>query len=275
MNSWLKCGVLCCAVLSSSPLSAATGGVGLTFEEWVEEFRREAVDNGISAQSLDRAFQSLRLEPAVITMDRKQPEFRRDFQSYIDNAINTLRIKKAQKLMNEHADLLKQIEQKYKVPANYLLAFWGMETNFGTAKGTYPTINVLATLAYDTRRPAFFRSELMHGVYLIQDGIPVDKMTGSWAGAVGNFQFMPSTFRHFGIDYDSDGQVDLWNAASRLKNGCHCLCCLLKFCPQGSLTIAIISPLFQSLCQYLHIGFQVIQNRIILNIEFRADFGIL
>ncbi len=214
MNSWLKCGVFCCAVLGSSPLSAATGGVGLTFEEWVEEFRREAVNNGISAQSLDRAFQFLRLEPGVITMDRKQPEFRRDFQSYIDNAINVPRIKKAQKLMNEHADLLKQIEQKYRVPANYLLAFWGMETNFGTVKGTYPTINVLATLAYDTRRPAFFRSELMHGVHLIQDGLPVDKMTGSWAGAVGNFQFMPSTFRHFGTDYDGDGQVDLWNSLS-------------------------------------------------------------
>ncbi len=212
MNSWLKCGMLCCVVLFSSPSSATTGGVGLTFDEWVEEFRREAVDNGISAQSLDRAFQSLRLEPSVIAKDRKQPEFRKDFQSYIDNAINKLRIKKAQKLMREHAGLLKQIEQKYRVPANYLLAFWGMETNFGTAKGAYPTINVLATLAYDTRRPVFFRSELMHGVRLIQDGLPTEKMIGSWAGAVGNFQFMPSTFRHFGTDHDGDGQIDLWNS---------------------------------------------------------------
>lgn len=212
MNSWLKFGLLCCAVFSASPLSATTNGVGLTFDEWVEEFRREAVNNGISAQSLDRAFQSLRLEPSVITKDRKQPEFRRDFQSYIDNAINALRIKKAQKLMREHADLFNQIEQKYGVPANYLLAFWGMETNFGTAKGTYPTINVLATLAYDTRRPAFFRSELMHGVYLIQNGLPAEKMIGSWAGAVGNFQFMPSTLRNFGIDHDGDGHVDLWNS---------------------------------------------------------------
>lgn len=212
MNSWLKCGILCCFVLSSSPVCAAKSGVGLTFEEWVEEFRREAVDNGISAQSLDRAFQSLQLEPAVIKLDRKQPEFRRDFQSYIDNAINNLRIKKAQKLMIEYADLLNEIEREYKVPANYLLAFWGMETNFGSVKGSYSTISALATLAYDTRRPAFFRSELMHGVHLIQDGLPVDKMKGSWAGAVGNFQFMPSTFRHFGIDYDKDGQIDLWNS---------------------------------------------------------------
>ena len=211
MNPWVKYSIFCCVVLSSSPLSAANN-VGLTFEEWIEEFRREAVENGISAQSLDRAFQSLRLEPAAITMDRKQPEFRQDFQSYIDNAINALRIRRAQRLMKQHADLLKEIEEKYKVPANYLLAFWGMETDFGTAKGTYPTINVLATLAYDTRRPAFFRSELMHGVHMVQDGLPVDKMTGSWAGAVGNFQFMPSTFRHFGIDYDGDGLVDLWNS---------------------------------------------------------------
>lgn len=212
MNLWLKYGVMCCAFLSSSPLSAATGGMGLTFEEWVEEFRREAVENGISAQSLDTAFQSLQLRPEVISLDRKQPEFRRDFQSYMDSAINAQRIRKAKKLLEEHAALFKEIEKKYKVPAHYLLAFWGMETNFGASKGTHPTLNVLATLAYDTRRPFFFRSELMHGVRLVQDGMPVEKMQGSWAGAVGNFQFMPSTLRRFGVDYDNDGQIDLWDS---------------------------------------------------------------
>ena len=212
MNLLLKYGVICYAFLSSSSLLADTGGVGLTFDEWVEEFRREAVDEGVSAQSLDLAFQSLQLRPEVVSLDRKQPEFRRDFQSYLDNAVNENRIKKAQKLFKEHEELFKEIERKYGVPANYLLAFWGMETNFGATKGEHPILNVLATLAYDTRRPSFFRSELLHGVRLVQDGLPVEKMNGSWAGAMGNFQFMPSTLRHFGVDYDNDGQTDLWDS---------------------------------------------------------------
>ncbi len=212
MNRWLKYSLVCYAVFSFCPVLAARNEIDLPFNEWVEEFRREAVNNGVSAQSLDRAFRSLKLEPKVIAFDRKQPEFRQDFQSYMDNSINNLRIKKAQGLLKKHSSLLKEIEKKYKVPANYLMAFWGMETNFGSLKGNYPTINVLATLAYDTRRPAFFRSELMHGIKLIQEGLPVEKMKGSWAGAIGNFQFMPSTLRNFGVDYDQDGQVDLWNS---------------------------------------------------------------
>lgn len=212
MKSWLKWGVFCYTLLNAVPSQAAISGVGLTFEEWVEEFRREAVENGISAQSLDRAFQELEIQPAVIMLDRKQPEFRRDFQSYIDNAINLARIKKARTMMQTHEKLLNEIEKKYGVPANYLIAFWGMETDFGRTQGDHPTLGVLATLAYDTRRSSFFRSELMHGVRLVQDGLPTEKMTGSWAGAVGNFQFMPSTLRNFGVDYDNDGQVDLWNS---------------------------------------------------------------
>ncbi len=212
MNPWLKYGVLCYALLSTAPLMAETGGTGATFEEWLEDFRREAVDIGISAKTLDTAFRSVRIYPEVISLDRKQPEFRRDFQTYIDKAVNAQRIKQAQKLLKTHKDLFDEIEKKYRVPANYLLAFWGMETNFGAKKGSYPTIDVLATLAYDTRRSDFFRSELMHSVELVQNGLPVEKMAGSWAGAFGNFQFMPSTLQRFGVDYDRDGQVDLWDS---------------------------------------------------------------
>ncbi|MBR4127156.1 MAG: lytic murein transglycosylase [Alphaproteobacteria bacterium] len=212
MTSWLKYGAICWLFLNPASLSAMTGGEGVSFEEWMEDFRREAVDSGISAQSLDTAFRTVRLYPEVIELDRKQPEFRRDFQTYIDKSIDASRIRKAQKLLKTHKKLFAAIEKKYKVPASYLVAFWGMETNFGTRKGTFPTIDVLSTLAYDTRRPAFFRSELLYGIRLIQDGLPVEKMTGSWAGAVGNFQFMPSTLSRFGVDYDGDGQIDLWDS---------------------------------------------------------------
>lgn len=213
MKSWLKSCILGCAFLYASPVYAeAASGVGLSFEEWIEEFRREAIENEISAQALDEGFVGIELQPYVISLDRRQPELRKDFQSYMDNAINNLRIKKARNLMETHVNLLKEVSEKYGVPAHYLIAFWGMETNFGTSKGNFPTIGALATLAYDTRRPVFFRSELMHAMKMIQAGVGKDKLKGSWAGAMGNFQFMPSTYRHFGVDYDDDGYVDLWES---------------------------------------------------------------
>lgn len=190
----------------------AYGAESLSFAEWYEEFRREAVNNGVSAQTLDTAFAEQRLIPSVITRDRKQPELRKDFQTYIDNAINSLRIRKAQRMMNENKALLDGIYKKYGVPPAYLIAFWGMETDFGNSKGEYPIIGALSTLAYDTRRPDFFRSELMHAVKMVQAGISPERMKGSWAGAFGNFQFMPSTYHAFAVDRDGDGVPDLWNS---------------------------------------------------------------
>ena len=211
MSFWMKWCLVGCAVFS--PVSAvAEGGAGLSFDEWYEEFRREAVESGVSAQTLDKAFFDLKLLPAVISSDRKQPEFRKDFQSYIDNAINGLRVRKAVKLLQTHKKIFDEISLKYGVPAPYLAAFWGMETNFGTSLGRFSILNALATLAYDTRRPAFFRSELLKAVRMVQKGLPPSKMNGSWAGAMGNFQFMPSTYLEYGVDYDNDGCVDLWNS---------------------------------------------------------------
>ncbi len=211
MNSLMKWCLFGCAVFAPLPASAA-GGAGLSFDEWYEEFRREAVENGVSAQTLDSAFFDVRLLPSVISFDRKQPEFRQDFQSYIDNAINALRIRKARRMLQNHKKIFDEISAKYGVPAPYLVAFWGMETDFGNSAGRFSIINALATLAYDTRRPDFFRSELMKAIRLIQKGVPPEKMKGSWAGAMGNFQFMPSTYLEYGVDYDGDGFVDLWNS---------------------------------------------------------------
>lgn len=196
----------------SCSLPAYGGTDSLTFDEWYEEFRREAVDSGVSAQTLDIAFAEQKLIPSVITRDRKQPELRKDFQTYIDNAINVLRVRKAKRMLAENKALLDDIYKKYGVPPAYLVAFWAMETDFGNSKGDYPIIGALSTLAYDTRRPDFFRSELMHAVKMVQSGVLPDKMKGSWAGAFGNFQFMPSTYHAFAVDYDGDGIADLWNS---------------------------------------------------------------
>ena len=211
MISWLKWCIVCSAIFKAAVFPAAAE-VGMSYEEWYEEFRREAVQKGISAQVLDKAFAEIKPIPAVISSDRKQPELRKDFQSYIDNAINALRVRRAQNLIKTHQELFDSVAQKYGVPTNYLVAFWGMETDFGNSMGRYPIVGALATLAYDTRRPAFFRSELLNSMRLIQAGLAPEKMNGSWAGAMGNFQFMPSTFLEYGTDYDGDGIVDLWNS---------------------------------------------------------------
>lgn len=199
-------------LLSMACSLSAHAAENMSFAEWYEEFRREAVDNGVSAQTLDIAFAEQRLIPSVITRDRKQPELRKDFQSYIDNAINVLRIRKAAKMLADNKELLDSVYKEYGVPPAYLIAFWGMETDFGRQKGDYPVVGALSTLAYDTRRPDFFRSELMHAVKMVQAGVPPEKMKGSWAGAVGNFQFMPSTYHAFAVDRDGDGVSDLWNS---------------------------------------------------------------
>ena len=192
--------------------SATAHNAPVSFSEWYEEFRREAVDKGISAQTLDIAFAEAQILHDVISRDRKQPELRQTFQAYLDNAINAVRVKKAKEMRVLHADLLENIEKRYGVPAPYLISFWALETNFGTRKGGYRLIDSLSTLAYDTRRPAFFRQELLHAVRMVQDGISPEKMVGSWAGAFGNFQFMPSTYHFFAVDYDKDGIADLWNS---------------------------------------------------------------
>lgn len=199
-------------LLSMACSLSAHGAENMSFAEWYEEFRREAVDNGVSAQTLDIAFAEQQLIPSVITRDRKQPELRKDFQTYIDNAINVLRIRKARKMLADNEELLNAVYKEYGVPPAYLIAFWGMETDFGKRKGDYPVIGALSTLAYDTRRPDFFRSELMHAVKMVQSGVSPEKMKGSWAGAFGNFQFMPSTYHAFAVDRDGDGVPDLWNS---------------------------------------------------------------
>ncbi|MCQ2915099.1 MAG: lytic murein transglycosylase [Alphaproteobacteria bacterium] len=185
-----------------------------SFEEWVEEFRRDAVVEGLSPQLLDSILSLYHSNHTnkVINNDRNQPEAQRDFNSYINNSINTLRINKARKAKEKHFKLLNGIEKKFGVHSEILIAFWALETDFGRLKGNIPLINSLIDLAYDTRRPDFFKAELIHALKMIQSGIDRKKMVGSWAGAFGNFQFMPSTFRKYAVDYDKDGVPDLWDS---------------------------------------------------------------
>ncbi len=194
--------------LMSSPVFAENGD----FQTWLDDLRKEALEKGISVATLDTALQGLEPIERVIELDRHQPEFKLDFQTYMGKVVSDWRIQQGRKLLKEHAGLLGKVGEKYGVPPRFLVAFWGIETNFGKHLGSFPVINSLATLAYDPRRAGFFRRELLHALKIIDEGhISSTDMKGSWAGAMGQLQFMPSTFVSYAMDADGDGRKDIWH----------------------------------------------------------------
>ncbi|WP_218044174.1 lytic murein transglycosylase [Kiloniella majae] len=185
----------------------------ISFEQWLNEFKVEARGQGISEQTLTRSFKGVQPIPKIIEYDRRQPEFTRTFWSYLDRAVNTQRIKKAQQLQKTHKELLNNISNKYGVQSRFLLAFWGLESNFGQHTGGFSVIAADATLAYDTRRSDFFRTQLLEALRIIDDGhITPEKMQGSWAGAMGHLQFIPSTYNLYAVDENGDGRKDIWHS---------------------------------------------------------------
>lgn len=196
------------ALCTAFPLHAQTG-----FDDWLAAFRQEAADKGISAATLDSALTGLMPIERVVALDTRQPEFQQTFADYIGRRVTDQRVAQGRQLAQEHAALLDAVEQQYGVPKSVLLAFWGLETNYGSYMGTLNIPAALATLAYDGRRSQFFRSQLLDALRIIDEGhvLTVD-MTGSWAGAMGQMQFMPGTFRAYAVDGDGDGRIDLWQS---------------------------------------------------------------
>lgn len=183
------------------------------FSRWLQDLRSEALAEGVSARTFDRAFAGVSPIPRVIELDRRQPEFTLTFWRYFNNAISEERVRRGQQLLQEHRDLLARVEARYGVQPRYLVAFWGLETNYGDTFGNFPVIGALATLAHDTRRSDFFRGELLTALQILEAGdIEVERMEGSWAGAMGHLQFMPSTFAAYAVDADGDGRRDIWGS---------------------------------------------------------------
>ena len=183
------------------------------FVEWLEALREEARGKGISDATLDAALRGLAPVMRVIELDRRQPEFIQTFWTYLRQRVSDARIERGQALLAKHRDLLDKIHAEYGVPPRYLIAFWGLETNFGDNLGGFRVIDALATLAYDQRRPHFFRVQLLYALQIIEEGhISPDAMTGSWAGAMGHMQFIPSTFTRYAVDYTGDGRKDIWGS---------------------------------------------------------------
>ncbi|WP_223530922.1 lytic murein transglycosylase [Pseudomonas sp. GL-R-19] len=196
-----------------------------TFAEWQAGFRKDALAAGIRADLFDRAFADVSFDPSVIRADRSQPEFAKPVWEYLDGALSPLRVRKGQSLVNQYADILQSIEQRYGVDRQALVAVWGMESNFGQFQGSKSVINSLATLAYEGRRPAFAHAQLIAALQILQQGdIEPEKMLGSWAGAMGQTQFIPTTYNTHAVDFDGDGRRDIWgSSADALASTAHYL----------------------------------------------------
>ena len=181
------------------------------FDIWLDGVRRDAAAAGVSQATIEAALSGLTPIERVLELDRRQPEFTQTVWSYLDRAVTPGRVERGRALVAEHADLLRRIRRRYNVQPDYLVAFWGLESNFGKYTGGFSVIAALATLAYDARRGAFFRAQLLDALRIIDQGhVSVGKMEGSWAGAMGQLQFMPSTFVNYAVDFDGDGRRNIW-----------------------------------------------------------------
>nr|WP_120503154.1 lytic murein transglycosylase [Sulfitobacter mediterraneus] len=178
---------------------------------WIAGFRKRALSQGISAQTFDTAMTGLRYDTQVIKRDRNQSEFTKTIWDYLDTAVSDLRIANGRKALAKWQSTLTNIEARYGVEKEVVTAIWGLESAYGTFRGSDNVIRSLATLAYDARRAAFFEAELIHALTILQSGdTDRSRMRGSWAGAMGHTQFMPSSFQAHAVDYDGDGRRNIW-----------------------------------------------------------------
>ena len=182
----------------------------MDFDTWLNKFKIRALKNGISEETINNSFKNAKYLEQVIKYDRYQPEFFEDTKTYINKRATYSRMLEAKNLLKKNRKLFDEIEKKYKVEKELLLALWGIETNFGKHVGKMDIISSLATLSFDKRRSDFFSKELMILLELIDKKlIDVNNLYGSWAGAFGNFQFMPSTIKNYAIDYDKNNKIEL------------------------------------------------------------------
>jgi len=198
------------ATLLVAAPSAAENAV--PFADWLKGFRAEAAKSGIPDSVLDTALGTVTPIPRVLELDRRQPEFMLTLWRYMEIYVPDKRVEKGKELLKTHARLLAEIEKKYGVPPRFLVAFWGVETDFGRNFGAFHMLSAVATLAHDARRADFFKTQFLSAVRLVQLGdVPVG-VKSSWAGAMGNMQFIPTTFEAYAVDHDGDGRRDLWNS---------------------------------------------------------------
>ena len=208
MRKKLLAFAIVCAVVPSFGWAAPSP----EFSAWLATLKRDALSRGISETLFDRAFAGVEPIERIIELDRRQPEFTQTFWKYLDGRITRTRIERGRELLAKNRAILDRISAQYGVQPRFLVSFWALESNFGDHTGKISIIGALATLAYDARRSEFFREQLLAALTVMQRGdIPVDA-EGSWAGAMGQTQFIPTTYRDYAVDGDGDGRRDLWNS---------------------------------------------------------------
>jgi membrane-bound lytic murein transglycosylase B len=183
------------------------------FNEWLVGFKERAIVQGVSKETADIALKNAKYLERIVALDRKQPEFFEKTYEYIEKRIDEKRIQTAKNFLNENSFLLDKVNNKFNVDKEILIALWGIETNFGVNKGKVDIISALSTLSFDNRRPEYFEKELIILLKLIDNKtIKYESLYGSWAGAIGNFQFMPSTIQKYAINFDDNTEIDLINS---------------------------------------------------------------
>jgi membrane-bound lytic murein transglycosylase B len=214
-RSWLT---VVLALSMAGPVSAQAGHTALPterppFAEWLAAFREQALERGISSATLDKALAGLAPAPTVVQRDRTQTEHVLTVDEYIARRVTPEVIATARQLNARHATLLRKVEAHYGVPREVIVAVWGLESNFGKFSGVRPTIAALATLAWDGRREALFRSQLLDALTILDQGdVELERLRGSWAGAMGQVQFLPSSYLRYAQDFDGDGKKDIWTS---------------------------------------------------------------
>lgn len=184
----------------------------IAFNRWIDDYRARAMEAGISQNVLEQALHGVQYNTSVIQKDRNQSEFTKTLWDYLDTAVSDLRIKNGRAALKTYATALDQVEQVYGVDKQIIAAIWGLESAYGKFRGSIPVIEAMATLAHDGRRAAFFEEQLTAALTILQSGdVALEQMLGSWAGAMGHTQFMPTSFLLHSVDFTQDGKRDIWS----------------------------------------------------------------
>jgi membrane-bound lytic murein transglycosylase B len=204
-NNYLLLSIL--LLLVSQTLSAKP-----TFEQYLADLKIEAIEQGYTSDFVDQVFADVSYHKKTVTADKNQPETKLTLDKYLATRVPDWKVKKAVDLMAQHKVLLDQVEQQFGVQKRFIVALWGNESNFGSIMGKHSVINSLVTLAYEGRRETLFKKQLFAALKILQQGhIKLEDFVGSWAGAMGQSQFIPTSFLDYAIDFDNDGRKDIWN----------------------------------------------------------------
>jgi membrane-bound lytic murein transglycosylase B len=203
----------CVASFATAPINAQENSdTEVQFSEYLINLRSEAESKGFSNEFLDTAFASIELREKVVTADKNQPETKMTLDKYLSSRVPDWKVKQAVEKMEEYSELLDKVEKEYGVQKRFIVALWGNESNFGRIQGSHPVLSSLVSLAFDGRRESLFKKQFFAALTILSEGhVPLESFTGSWAGAMGQSQFMPTSFLNYAVDGNGDGRKDIWS----------------------------------------------------------------